>query len=89
MLDGFLDSHGSIVDSKDHPLSKIKAIASKLSDCERLYSEELKKPNHYSKNQNYMQITKRSGDRLSLPESKQNQKTIGFSDASKSSLESF
>ena len=69
MLDGFLDSHGPIVDSKDHPLSKIKAIASKVSDYERLYSDELKKPGHYSKNKNHMQIIEGSGDRLSLPDS--------------------
>ena len=68
MLDGFLDSNGPIVDSKDHPLSKIKSIASKLSDYEKLYSEELKKPDHYSKNKNYMKIIEGSGDHLSLPD---------------------
>ena len=54
MLNGLLHSHPPKAEVENHPLRKINNIKNKVTDCERIYSEELSKPDHYAKQNRFM-----------------------------------
>ena len=54
MLTGLLDSHAPQEAKKSHLLSKIDSIKNALTDCEKLYSEELSRPEHYARKERYI-----------------------------------
>ena len=49
MLNGLLESQGPEAERKSHPLSKIDIIAKAVTSCEKKYSAELKRPDHYAR----------------------------------------